>query len=329
VSNPEMIIASLENTPLLAVIGAAVFGGVFFMSMAVARVLSARGAIRQRALKDFALAGILEDSSGAWLDRRSVSHQRLVGASRIVLAAATKFGPSDRQAKASMRMDMVKSGFFDTSAIYWYFSARVLSALALPIIFLLVVQFLPYSFSATWMIVAVACLSLAGYVLPGFYLHRRQIHLQQQFRHGFPDFMDLMVVCAETGISPAAAIDRVGRELAVTYPYLGANLHLVTLELRAGQALTTAMNNLADRVGLEEVNSLAGLLRQSEELGTSLAEALRVYSLEMRDKRLSRAEEKAHALPVVLMVPLGLFIFPVMMISIMLPLILRFKAIFF
>ena len=177
--------------------------------------------------------------------------------------------------------------------------------------------------------VAVACVGLTGYVLPGFYLRRRQIRLQQQFRHGFPDFMDLMVVCAEAGVSPPAAIDRVSRELAVTYPYLGANLHLVSLELRAGQALTTAMNNLADRVGLEEVRSLAGLLRQSEELGTSLADALRVYSFEMRDKRLSRAEEKAHALPVKLMLPLGLFIFPVMMISIMLPLILRFKGVFF
>ena len=125
------------------------------------------------------------------------------------------------------------------------------------------------------------------------------------------------------------AADRVSRELAITHPYLGANLHLVTLELRAGQALTTAMHNLADRVGVEEVNSLASLLRQSEELGTSLADALRVYSLEMRDKRLSRAEEKAHALPVKLMLPLGLFIFPVMLLCIMLPLILRFKGVFF
>jgi tight adherence protein C len=323
-----MIMASLGDTNLLAMIGAAVFGGVFLLSMAVIRVLSARRAIRERALKDFASAGILEDSS-AWLDRRSVRHQTIAEASRIVLAAATKFAPSDKQSKASMRMDMVKAGFFDASTMYWYYSARVLCALALPIVFLFAVQFLPYSLSATWMMVAVACLGLTGYVLPGFYLRKRQIRLQLQFRHGFPDFMDLMVVCAEAGVSSSAAIDRVGRELAVTYPYLGANLHLVSLELRAGQALTTAMKNLADRVGLDEVHSLAGLLRQSEELGTSLADTLRVYSFEMRDKRLSRAEEKAHALPVKLVIPLGLFIFPVMLISIMLPLIIRMKGVFF
>ena len=314
---------------MLAVIGATVFGGVFLLSMAVIRILTARSAIRQRALKDFTLAGMPEGLSDTWQDRRSVRHQTIAKASRMFGAAATKFGPADKQSKASLRIDMVKAGFFEASAIYWYYFSRVLCALALPTVFLFAIQFLPYSLSATWMMVAVACMGLIGYVLPGFFLRKRQVRMQRQFRHGFPDFMDLMVVCAEAGVSPPAAIDRVGRELAVTYPYLGANLHLVSLELRAGQVLTTAMNNLADRVGLEEVRSLAGLLRQSEELGTSLADALRVYGFEMRDKRLSRAEEKAHALPVKLTLPLGLFIFPVMMIAIMLPLILRFKGVFF
>ena len=93
----------------------------FYCRWPFIRVLSARSAIRQRALKDFALAGMLEGSSDAWLDRRSVRHQTIAKASRIILAAATKFGPSDRQSKASLRMDMVKAGFFDPSAIYWYY----------------------------------------------------------------------------------------------------------------------------------------------------------------------------------------------------------------
>jgi tight adherence protein C len=326
---PNALLANLGDTQLLVAIAATVFGGVFFLSLAIIRALGLRNAIRRRALKDFSLAGVLNDSSDAWLDRRSPRHQAIAEASSVVLAAATKFGPSDKQSKASLRMDMVKAGFFDVSAMYWYFFARLVCALALPTIFLLAVPFMPYSFSTVRLMLAIVVLGLIGYVLPGFYLRRRQISMQEQLRHGFPDFLDLMVVCAESGISPPAAIDRVSRELAVTHPYLGANLHLATLELRAGQALTTAMHNLADRVGVEEVNSLASLLRQSEELGTSLADALRVYSLEMRDKRLARAEEKAHALPVKLMLPLGLFIFPVMLICIMLPLILRFKGVFF
>jgi tight adherence protein C len=320
---------SLGDAHLLALIGVAVFGGVFFLAMAIIRVLSARSAVRGRALKDFALAGALDASSDAWLDRRSVRHQAIAEASRVLIAAATKFGPSDKQSKAAMRMDMVRAGFFDASAMYWYYVARMLCALVLPAAFLFGIQFVPYSPSPMWMMLVVAFLGLTGFVLPGFYIRQRQTGMQQQFRYGFPDFMDLMVICAETGVSPPAAIDRVGRELVFDHPYLGANLHLASLELRAGQDLLTAMNNLADRVGLEEVRSLAALLRQSEELGTGLADALRVYSSEMRDKRLSRAEEKAHALPAKLVIPLGLFIFPVMMISIMLPLILRFKGVFF
>jgi tight adherence protein C len=324
-----IIMAGLGDTQLLILIGAAVFGGVFSLSVAVIRVTSARNAIRQRALRDFSLAGTLDSLDDAVFDRRSVRHEALARASSVLLAAASKLGPSNKESRASVRMDMVKAGFFDASAMYWYYAARVICALTVPALFLVGIQFLSYSFSALSLMILVAFLGLTGFVLPGYYLRRRQIRLQQEVRYGFPDFMDLMVVCAESGISAPAAIDRVGRELTVSYPYLGANLHLVSLELRAGQALTTAMQNLADRVGLEEVLSLAALLRQSEELGTGLSDALRVYSTEMREKRMSRAEEKAHALPVKLVIPLGLFVFPVMLISIMLPLILRFRGVFF
>jgi tight adherence protein C len=322
------MVAAVGDTSLLAMIGVAVFGGVFLLSIAVARTMSARNAIRRRALEDFAAAGILGASKDAW-DRRSVRHQAVVDASRVILAAATKLGPNDKESQLNARMDMVRAGFFDPLAMYWYYAARVFCAIVLPTIFLFTVQLLPYSFSPTKLMLGVAFFALAGYALPGFYIRRRQIRLKEEVRHGFPDFLDLLLVCVEAGISPPAAIDRVGRELAFDHPHLGANLHLVSLELRAGQALITAMKNLAERVGVEEVLSLAALLRQSEEFGTSLADALRVYSLEMRDKRMSRAEEKAHALPVKLVLPLVLCIFPVMIMVIMLPLIIRFKGVFF
>jgi tight adherence protein C len=329
VPDPSFIEATFSSTQLLTVIGAAVFGGVFLLSMAISRMINARNAIRRRALKDFAFSGYLDASGDDWLDRRSVRHQLVAKASRVILDAATKLGPSDKQSKASGRMEMVRAGYFNPSAMYWYYVARIFCGLALPSAFLFSVPLLPYSLSATKMVLAIVFFGLMGFSLPGFYLHRCQARLKEQLRRGFPDFMDLMVVCVEAGVSPSAAIDRVGRELALNHAHLGANLHLVSLELRAGQDLTQAMQNFADRVGLEEILSLAALLRQSEELGTSLAEALRVYSSEMRDKRLSRAQEKAYALPVKLVLPLGLFIFPVMMVAIMLPLILRFKGVFY
>ena len=123
-----------------------------------------------------------------------------------------------------------------------------------------------------------------------------------------------------------ASLDRVGRELADSYPSLGANIHMTTLEIRAGRSLSEALEHFGDRLGLEEGRSFAMLVQQSEELGSSISDALRVYSDEMRHKRLSRAEEKAYSLPAKLSVPLVLCVFPVLVIVIMLPAYVRFKT---
>ncbi len=141
--------------------------------------------------------------------------------------------------------------------------------------------------------------------------------------------MDLMVVCAEAGLSPRASLDQVARELIGSFPYLGANLYLTSLELRAGRPLHEAIDNLERRVRIDEIKSLGSLLRQAEELGSSLTQALRVFSEEMRDKRLTRAEERAHALPVKLVFPLAIYVFPVMLVVIMLPLAIRIKTALF
>jgi tight adherence protein C len=167
---------------------------------------------------------------------------------------------------------------------------------------------------------------LAGYFLPNFYLKRRIRGRENEHRAGFPDFMDLLVVCADAGLSMEAALDRVGRELSDAYPSLSANIYMATLEIRAGRSLSEALEHFGDRLGLDEARSFATLLQQSEELGSSLTDALRVYSDDMRHQRLSRAEEKAYSLPAKLSVPLTLCVFPVVIIVIMLPVYVRFKV---
>jgi tight adherence protein C len=141
--------------------------------------------------------------------------------------------------------------------------------------------------------------------------------------------MDLLVVCADAGLAMEAALDRVGRELGDSYPSLSANVYMATLEMRAGRTLSEALEHFGDRLGIEEARSFATLLQQSEELGSSLTEALRVYSDDMRHKRMSRAEEKAHSLPAKLSVPLMVCIFPVILIVIMLPVYVRYKVGFY
>src|SRR5438132_750811 len=175
-----------------------------------------------------------------------------------------------------------------------------------------------------WLIIGGA--GIAGYLGPSLYLDRRIKARRMEHQSGFPDFMDLLVVCADAGLSMEAALDRVGRELADSYPSLCANIHMATLEMRAGRTLSETLEHLADRLGLEEARSFATLLQQSEKLGSSLTEALRVYSDDMRHKRMSRAEEKAYSLPAKLSVPLTLCVFPVVIIVILLPVYVRFKV---
>ncbi|HXX51170.1 MAG TPA: type II secretion system F family protein, partial [Xanthobacteraceae bacterium] len=111
--------------------------------------------------------------------------------------------------------------------------------------------------------------------------------------------------------------------LGVSYPSLCANIHVANLEIRAGRTMIEALEHLAERLGLEEARSFATLIQQSNELGSSIGDALRVYSDEMRDKRMSRAEEKAYALPAKLTVPMMVFLFPVLLIAILCPVIVR------
>jgi tight adherence protein C len=175
--------------------------------------------------------------------------------------------------------------------------------------------------SMYWMLVGAA--GMLGYVAPSVYLDRRIASRRDEHRSGFPDFMDLLVVCADAGLSMEASLDRVGRELADSYPSLSANIHMANLEIRAGRTMTEALEHLAERLGLEEARSFATLIQQSDELGSSITEALRVYSDDMRHKRLSRAEEKAYSLPAKLSLPMMICIFPVLFVVILLPVAVR------
>jgi len=170
---------------------------------------------------------------------------------------------------------------------------------------------------------------LMGMMLPALYLRRRHTILHRQCVRGFPSFLDLLLVCCEAGLTPRAGIERVSREISKMYPFLGANLFVMTLELRAGWPLVDAIEGLGRRINVEEVKSLGSLLQQTEELGTSLTDALRVYSDEMQTRRLLHAEERAHSLPVKLVLPLALFVFPVVLVVVLMPVFVRINKTMF
>ena len=162
-----------------------------------------------------------------------------------------------------------------------------------------------------------------GLYLPNLFIRAKADRRQQELVNGFPDALDLMLVCVEAGLGLEAAFARVGMEISKSHPRLAEQFGAVVLELRAGRSHEDALRRMADRAGADEIRAFATLLIQSTKLGSSISQTLRTYAAEMRERRRMRAEEKAHRLPVLLSIPLVACMLPVMIGVLMLPAAIR------
>ena len=242
---------------------------------------------------------------------------------RAVKKAHEFYSKSDPENVARLRMKLIQAGYMHPNAVGNYFLFRFAMFFGFALMAFILERWLGRDATSTsrWTFIVMA--GGAGYFLTGLFLAGRIRRKMREYRNGFPDFMDLMIVCSDAGMSMEAGIERVAKELAITYPSLSQNLQLVSLELRAGRRLDDALRSLSDRLNLDEVRSFATLLQQSKELGTSLSGALRVFSDEMRHKRMSMAEEKAHALPAKMSVPVTVCILPVVLMIAIIPIIVK------
>ena len=247
-------------------------------------------------------------------------------ADKAARRAAEFYASADPDNVVRLRQTLMRAGYLDPDAVGKFFLVRfgaMGAGLVLAAILLFAMHIAPLSQRG---ITILAGLSVGGYFLPAFMLKQKVTQRVTEYRNGFPDFMDLMIVCADAGMSLEASIERVSKEIRVTYPLLSQNLVLVSLELRAGRSINEALKALADRLGVDEVRAFATLLQQSKELGTSLSGALKVFSDEMRHKRMSAAEEKAHALPAKMSIPVTVCILPVVVMIAIIPIIVRFNT---
>jgi tight adherence protein C len=153
-----------------------------------------------------------------------------------------------------------------------------------------------------------------GYYAPKYWVQRRVQNREGEITAGFPDALDLMLVCVEAGQSLDQAIIRVAREIRTGYPALSEEFEIVAYEMKAGKDKSRVLRDMGERVGIQDVNSFVTTLIQSATFGTSIAEALRVYADEMRDKRVMRAEEKANKLPTKLTLGTMMFCLPPLLI---------------
>jgi tight adherence protein C len=229
--------------------------------------------------------------------------------------------------RTKLRRDLIRAGFFSDQAIQIYIFLRLVLVLVLPPVTYIVIQifFSPVNFYVMLAVIAVA--ALIAILGPDAYIARRQRLRQQEYRLVFPDLIDMLVVCTDAGLSLDAAFARINPEVAKQSRALQMNLTLLGAENRAGRSTADALGTFADRLNIDEVRAFVITLRQSLELGTDIGDALRVFSDEMRTKRLLRAEETANKLPVKMVMPLGGFIFPVILMLIMFPVIIRLLAI--
>jgi len=239
--------------------------------------------------------------------------------SDLVTAIEKRVPLIDEANRSVMQRRLLQAGFMGPSVVRYYYAIRFFLTVCLPIGFLLLAPLFGASPGSQRVMLAALGLCVAGLYLPSLWLSRRIASRQRAIAEGFPDALDMMVVCVEAGLGLDAAFNRVGAELTRSHPALATQFALVSLELRAGKSRSDALRNLADRIGLDEVNSFVTLMVQSDALGTSIAQTLTVHADEMRSRRTLRAEEQAHKLPVKLTIPLVMFILPCMITVILLP----------
>ena len=294
-----------------------VFLATAVLAFGVMVSVHARGAVKRRA------AGIAEFSGERpGEDGKSLRQSSLKAVQHVLDYTNKHYGAADSGDAKILRRRLIQAGIFDARAVAFFFVLRTALAVGLATaMFFVVPMLITQKASAFWLTVMVG--GIFGYLAPSLYIDKRISTRRNEHRSGFPDFMDLLVVCADSGLSMEAALERVGRELADSYPSLCANIHMTNLEIRAGRTMTEALEHFGDRLGLDEARSFATLIQQSAELGSSITDALRVYSDDMRHKRLSRAEEKAYSLPAKLSLPMMVCIFPVIFVVILLPVFVR------
>jgi tight adherence protein C len=214
---------------------------------------------------------------------------------------------------------MRAAGFDSPGAARVYTLVRLLMVFVVPLGYALLTLNSPEPPSFLKLYLVGSALAVLGLFLPSIFIQARADRRTEEIVNGFPDCLDLLLVCVESGLGLEAALDRVGREMVISHPRVAHLLSLTTLQLRAGSSREEAFRKLADASAVDEIRSFTTLLIQSDKLGTSISTTLRIYAAEMREKRRMRAEEKAHRLPVLISIPLVACMLPTMIGTLMLP----------
>ncbi len=262
----------------------------------------------------------LEEVTG-FRERAAEARTRFKSAFGLLKRVGDRAPRSPREL-GKLRQRLVQAGFRRDEALPIFFGIRVLVALGG------FAAFTTSLFGRPNLTLALAAVGI-GYVMPSMVLARLAKRRQHRIRLALADALDLLVVSVEAGLGLDQALTRVGSELAFAYPDLADELRLINIELRAGKSRAEAMRNLADRTGVDDLSSLVTMLIQTDKFGTSVAQALRVYSDTLRTKRRQRAEEAAAKTGVKMVFPLVFCIFPSIWVVTIGPAAIKFVQVLF
>jgi tight adherence protein C len=224
--------------------------------------------------------------------------------------------------RGKVSQTLVHAGIRAPNALTGFYAIKTILIILLPGSVLLIAAAFPH-FSTKQVAFAMILTAFLAITLPDAVLENLARKRKRKLRNGFPDALDLLVVCTEAGLGLNQAIDRVAFELSDNYPDLSQELELVNAEIRAGVKREDALRDLAHRTGLEDIRGLVALLTQSMRLGTGVAETLRIYAEEFRDKRMQHAEEVAAKIGTKMIFPLVVCLFPGFFVVILGPAVLR------
>lgn len=310
VSNP-----SNQYLMFLLMVGGTI--GVFAMGLSILFV-NASNPIKKR---------IGVELDGHFEEDASEPGRRLVDVHTLIGPVAHWLIPSSDIERSGTMRRLVHAGYRAPNTLETYYLIKALLTISLPAIAVFVTRFFP-EMSGNMIVLTAGIAAMVGMIGPGYVLDKLVSRRMKALRDGFPDALDLLVVCVESGLGLAAAIERVGREIGVSHSELGTELALVNAEMRAGVDRSKALRNLADRTGLEDIRGLVSMLIQAMRFGTSIADTLRIYSEEFRDRRMQKAEEIAATIGTRLIFPLVFCLFPSFFTVAIGPAVMRFIDVF-
>ncbi|WP_085724831.1 type II secretion system F family protein [Pseudomonas sp. R37(2017)] len=220
-----------------------------------------------------------------------------------------RFASTETTNTSATRTLLMHAGYRSSSAVQMYWAVRLMLPLSLAGLALLLLPLIPKVTLMIGLLVVVMAFGI-GWLLPALYVSKRKEARQNRLRVAFPDALDLMVVCVESGLALPTTIERVAEEMSVSHVELAEELAQVNAQIRAGITSTEALKQLAVRTGLDDVQGLVSLLAQSIRFGTSVADTLRIYADEFRDRRTQAAEEAGAKIGTKLIFPLIFCLWP-------------------